>query len=72
MNKRKRIQQKAQAPHTPIRDKDHPNENYWNSVANDVASGYETPKDEDDVHNIDEQPGDHKRGDVADRRESFH
>jgi hypothetical protein len=36
---------------------------YWNRVANDVASGYKSIEDEDNILNIDQEPGDHEPGD---------
>ena len=62
--KKKNEDQQSQA-HTPMIEKDKPSDNYWDSIAEDVASGYETNKDPDEIHNIDEQPGDHNRGDVS-------
>jgi hypothetical protein len=38
---------------------------YWDRVANDVASGYKSKKDEDNILNIDQEPGDHEPGDKA-------
>lgn len=60
MDKKKHEDQKEEA-RTPMIEKDKPADNYWESIAEDVAAGYETNKDPDDIHNIDEQPNDHKR-----------
>jgi hypothetical protein len=39
--------------------------NYWDSVADDVASGYTTDEDENSILNQDQLPDDHERGDKA-------
>lgn len=36
---------------------------YWDRVADDVASGYESDDDENDVLNVDQEPHDNERGD---------
>lgn len=61
----KKKEDHKEAARTPMIEKDKPADNYWDSIAEDVASGYETNKDPDEIHNIDEQPGDHNRGDVS-------
>lgn len=38
---------------------------YWDRIAKDVASGYESTKDVDDVLNTDQEADDHVRGDAA-------
>ena len=38
---------------------------YWERVADDVASGYKNEEDEDNILNIDQVPGDNERGDKA-------
>lgn len=38
---------------------------YWDRIAKDVASGYESNKDVDDVLNTDQEADDHIRGDAA-------
>jgi hypothetical protein len=35
---------------------------YWDRVADDVASGYRSEEDENNVLNIDQEPGDHEPG----------
>lgn len=65
MKDKKKNGDQKEAAHTPMIEKDRPADNYWDSIADDVASGYETNKDPDDIHNIDEQPGDHNRADVS-------
>ena len=42
-----------------------PKSDYWDRIADDPASGYtdEDNKNEDDVLNIDQEPGDNERGD---------
>lgn len=37
---------------------------YWDRIAKDVASGYESNKDVDDVLNTDQEADDHIRGDA--------
>jgi hypothetical protein len=39
-------------------------DDYWDRVAEDAASGYETNEDEDDILNIDQLPEDNERGDT--------
>ncbi len=39
--------------------------NYWERVANDVASGYRSKEDEDNIMNVDQEPGDHESADRA-------
>lgn len=38
---------------------------YWNRIADDVASGYEGKHDKDDILNDDQEADDHIRGDAA-------
>lgn len=47
----------------PMKDKDRPAMNFWDSVADDVASGYTTKNDESPILNIDQKPGDDERAD---------
>ncbi|MCU7551999.1 hypothetical protein OCK74_22960 [Chitinophagaceae bacterium LB-8] len=37
---------------------------YWDRVADDVAAGYKSKKDDDNILNIDQEPGDHESGDM--------
>lgn len=36
---------------------------YWDRVADDVASGYKSKEDDDSILNVDQEPGDHESGD---------
>jgi hypothetical protein len=54
---------KARNYKEPIKSKDKPGSNYWDSVADDVASGYTTKNDESPILNIDQKPGDDERAD---------
>ncbi|OLY91245.1 hypothetical protein SAMN05444008_112120 [Cnuella takakiae] len=38
---------------------------YWDRIANDVASGYESKEDVNDVLNTDQEADDHTRGDAG-------
>ena len=60
---RKRTTQGKNAPsqHASRRTR----KDFWNSIADDVASGYQSGRDSDGIRNIDEQPYDHSRGDQA-------
>ena len=44
-------------------DRDMPAPDYWNSVADDVASGYKSKEDKSKILNEDQLPGDNERGD---------
>lgn len=46
-------------------DRDHQTlgNDYWDRVADDVASGYKSKDDDDSVLNVDQEPGDHEPGD---------
>lgn len=45
------------------KQKDKPSNDYWDRVADDVASGYTTKNDDNPILNIDQEPGDDERGD---------
>jgi hypothetical protein len=44
-------------------NKEKKGKDYWDRVADDVASGYKSDEDENNVLNIDQEPGDHEPGD---------
>ena len=44
-------------------EKEIPSTNYWNSVADDVATGYKSKEDKSRILNEDQLPGDNERGD---------
>jgi hypothetical protein len=44
-------------------NKENHGKDYWDRVADDVASGYRSKDDENSVLNIDQEPGDHEPGD---------
>lgn len=47
----------------PNKNKEHKGKDYWDRVADDVASGYRNEEDENNILNIDQEPGDHEPGD---------
>ena len=47
----------------PGKNKENQGKDYWDRVADDVASGYRSDEDENNVLNIDQEPGDHEPGD---------
>ena len=73
--KRKKVVKTGKADKTKLKKPDKTNErgfgteslgdDYWDRVADDVASGYKNEKDEDRLLNEDQQPDDHERGDKA-------
>ena len=46
-------------------DKETLGDNYWDSVADDVAAGYKTKDDENSILNEDQLPDDNERGDTT-------
>jgi len=46
-------------------DKETLGDNYWDSVADDVAAGYKTEDDENSILNEDQLPDDNERGDTT-------
>jgi hypothetical protein len=47
------------------RDKETLGNDYWERVAEDVASGYKNEEDDNNILNNDQEPGDNERGDKA-------
>jgi hypothetical protein len=47
------------------KDKESPEKDYWERVADDVASGYVSKEDENSILNIDQEAGDNESGDKA-------
>lgn len=54
--------QKNKDEQTRSEDRKRPTD-YWDRIADDVASGYKNNSDEDSMLNEDEEPGDHEKGD---------
>lgn len=46
-----------------IREKEKQNEDYWDRITDDAASGYKDEGNEDPLLNSDQQPGDNEKGD---------
>lgn len=46
-----------------VREKEQRNEDYWERIAEDPASGYKNEENDDPLLNVDQLPGDNKKGD---------